>query len=480
MCKKIIIATIVSICLVFTGCSTGQPKEEKQINVKETGRQKKNNTKADNTLKEKENTKNNNLQLLCKESMRFMSEAGYYYITEDSKELKGELWGRHIMYMDFATKQEVYLCAEPGCKHNDKKCTAVLPEGEFGERCLIFTWNNTLYIVSKSYEMENTVTTDYLWDENGENSGVKGVDISTEVPSVLYSMGLDGTNRTKEYVFEQGVKLDDVVLCDENNIYFATKKINTYSNKENTFYTASNQELVKYQTKDSKLEKVCSLEFEDDIRWYIEGCHDSNVILRGRKYNKNLSREEEIKLDKEESWKYLNDSKIVYAGLDLAQGSIKEIYSLKNDPNSDNSTIILDDYLYVSKEKTGEIEKVNIETGNIQKLAKLKQGYISGTLSDKLYCTSWNGKEDHTIYFVDVNSGKTEHCTLVNHCNGWDLEIIGETGNQVLAIYDYDAEKGEEEGGYDIKRKQYGLIDKKDLYQSKDRFEKIKMKGAGE
>lgn len=231
MCKKIIIAAIVSFCLVFTGCSSEQPKqEEKQINVKDTGRQEKNNTKVDNTLKEKENTSTNNkLQLLCEESMRFMSEAGYYYITEESNELKGDLWGRHIMYMDFATKQEVYLCSEPGCKHNDKKCTAVLPEGEFEEECLIFIWNNTLYIVSKGYDNENAVKTNYLWNENGENLGI------TEEPSVLYSMGLDGTNRTKEYVFEQGAKLDDVVLCDENNIYFATKKIDTYS-KEGKYF----------------------------------------------------------------------------------------------------------------------------------------------------------------------------------------------------------------------------------------------------
>lgn len=201
------------------------------------------------------------------------------------------------------------------------------------------------------------------------------------------------------------------------------------------------------------------------------------MILCGTKYNNKLTEEEEMKLNKEESWKYMNDSKIVYASLNLAQGSIKEIYSLKNDPNSYNSIVILDDYLYVSQEKTREIEKVNIETGNIQKLAKLKQNHIFGTLSDKLCCCSWD-IEDDTIYFVDVNSGKIEHCTLVNHCNGWKLELIGETGNQVLAIYDYDAEKEEE--SYDIKQKQYGLIDKTDLYQSKDCFEKIEMKGTGE
>ncbi|MDE7424924.1 MAG: hypothetical protein K2N51_14755 [Lachnospiraceae bacterium] len=486
MCKKIVIAAIVSICLVFTGCSAGQPKEEeKQINVKETGRQEKNNTKADNTLKEKENTKNNNLQLLCKESMRFMSEAGYYYITADSKELKGDLWGRHIMYMDFATKQEVYLCAEPGCKHNDKKCTAVLPEAEFGGEPLIFVCNDTLYVVSRNSNQKGSSTV-VFWEDESNNSlignGIKVDDGTSEMPVVLYSMGLDGTNRTKEYTFEQDINLDSVVLYDGKDLYFVANKTNISSDKNTTYHTTSDCELVKYQTKDSKLANVCSLEFGDNVRWNIVGCYNNNVILQGRKYNGNLTFEEQMKLENEEGWEYENDSKDMYVKLDLTQESIKEVYSIENDPNSSNGVQILGDYLYVSQEKTGTIEKVDMETGKIQNFATLKQSAIFGSLSNKLCCGSWE-QGDETIYFADVNSGKIDHCTLVNHYNGEALKIIGETGNQVLVIYDWDAEEVKDLKGQDaweVKRYQYGLINKTDLYQSKDCFEKIEMKGTGE
>ena len=39
---------------------------------------------------------------------------GYYYLTEDSTELADGTWGTHLMYMDFTTKQEVYLCSNAG------------------------------------------------------------------------------------------------------------------------------------------------------------------------------------------------------------------------------------------------------------------------------------------------------------------------------------------------------------------------------
>lgn len=484
MCKKILIAAIASFCLVFTGCSQQTKQEENQLSVKDTGMKEEIDTKADNTSKEKAGVKNE-LQILCRERMHFMSEAGYYYITEKETELKDGTYGRHIMYMDFAAKQEVYLCAEPGCKHNKKNCTAVLASEEFGEESFIFVCNDTLYVISQDDDKEGSVLSSpiIIGDEGGD---FEFFPEETEIPVVLYSMGLDGTNRRKEYTFEQGIMLDEI-LYDGKDIYFTIKKVissnKSSTQKKTTYYTVSDYELVKYQKEDSKLAKVCSLEFGDNVRWYIKGCHNNNIILRGRKYNGNLTSEERIDLKKEEAWKYENDSKDMYVKLDLKQGTIKEIYSVENDPNSCNCVEMLGDYLYVSQEKTGIIEKIDMKTGKVQKLTNLKQNRIYRTLFDKLCCSSWDLQKDHTIYFVDVNSGKVEHCTLVNHRTRGELEIIGEVGNKLLAIYDWDAEKDEtvkDEDAYEVKRKQYGLIHKTNLYQSKDRFEKIEMKGAGE
>ena len=93
------------------------------------------------------------------QDMHCLSDTGYYYITEDLSELMKDFYGRQMMYMYFATKQEVYLCNEPGCKHNDKNCSAVLTEDEIGsiDSALLFVWKDKLYMISKEYDSEGTV-----------------------------------------------------------------------------------------------------------------------------------------------------------------------------------------------------------------------------------------------------------------------------------------------------------------------------------
>lgn len=59
------------------------------------------------------------------------TDAGYYYLTEDVEELENGEYGAHLMYMDFATKQEIYLCSNTGCKHNTPDCPAVFVMDEF-------------------------------------------------------------------------------------------------------------------------------------------------------------------------------------------------------------------------------------------------------------------------------------------------------------------------------------------------------------
>ncbi|MGN0293746.1 MAG: hypothetical protein ACI4D3_07070, partial [Lachnospiraceae bacterium] len=67
------------------------------------------------------------------------TEDGYYYITEDTQELSDGSYGAHIMYMDFASGQEVYLCSNAGCRHDSPDCPSVLPEEDFpAGTCLIF------------------------------------------------------------------------------------------------------------------------------------------------------------------------------------------------------------------------------------------------------------------------------------------------------------------------------------------------------
>lgn len=475
--KKRIITTILILCLAVTGCGTGAEQQHKEqgtagaVKQTDTGASQSGSGSSPGGIETSETKGADGLRLLCDRQMNFVTQEGYYYITENQSELSKDLWGRHIMYMDFATKKEVYLCNEPGCKHKDKNCTSVLSGDEVTGDILVFVMEGRLYLICKGNDTEDSMEMAMTGDGEEDAQDKKP-------PTVIWSMGLDGSDRKKEYTFDQDITVDNIVLCDRENIYLAAKSIRNSSEKNKVWHTSSQRELVRFRPEDSRLETVCSLQPDEKIRWYVVGASGGKVIMRGTKYNGDLSFKEQMELERKESWNYQNDSSEVYAIMDLADGSMRTVYSIKNDPDSENCSVILGDFLYVSLEKQGVIRKVDLKTGKAEKLVKLKHNFIAGTISDTLCCRAWDQTKPQ-YYFVNVRTGKVSHSTLVNKCNGWDLDIRGEAGDQVLVIYDYEAEE-EEKGEWEISRYQYGLIRKKDLFNSVDKFQKIDMKEAGE
>lgn len=467
MQKNKVIMVLILLGLLFTGCGTQNPQKE---SGQEQGTETENQAGGQMTSKPAAQEESGELRMLCTEQWHCMSQGGYYYIEELSKELKKGFWGQHIMYMDFATKQEVYLCAEPGCKHIDEKCSAVLAD-DLGQESLIFAMNDKLYIVEKEFDNENSMEGQFI-GEDGELAEEE------KIPVTLYSMGLDGSDRKKEYTFDRDIMVEARVLGDGENIYFVTKKLVTSSKEMQKYTTATERSLVKFGVKDSSMETLCPLSSEEKIRWGILGVSGENIILEGTKYNGNLTLEEEMALENEKLWEYANDSKDIIMALNIKDGKTSEVYSVDNDPDSLHCTAMWEDSLYISWEKEKKVEKVDIKTGKVKKLADGISVYIGGTLPGILCCDSWSDSKDYTSYFVDMNSGEVHHSQLVNKCNGWEIEIIGEWEGKVLAIYDYDATE-DEDGAWDIKRKQFGLIDKEDLLKGTDAFEKIEMKGTG-
>lgn len=484
MRNKKLISTFLAITVMFTGCSEKHNKAEtsntgagnnilSQSSPQYNGTDITSSEAAVNQTAASE-TKNPKLKVICDKARSCMTDKGYYYITEDLHEIKGKNYAYKLMYMDFKTKQEIYLCNEPGCRHNDKNCTAILPSDEFEADCLILQSNGKLYIVNRDYDTENEVSADIIWSEDGTARHEP-----PKVPIVtIYSMNPDGTKRTKEYSFEPDISLEETVLSDGESLYFVTKKIKAETEKGKTYFTTTKRQIEKYLPDSNTTKKVCSLDFNDNIQWKVIGCSGEKIIIHGTKYNKNLSLKESMELSPEDSWEHRSDSKEIYASITFSDNSLKELYSIKNDTDDYNDAVVHGDFLYATQKSTKKVWSINLTTGKKTTLTTLKQNHIVNCLSDKLCCMSWNTLKDYNLYFVDLNSGKVNRCTLVNKCNGWNIDIIGDIGDDVLTIYDYEAttEDGEE---YDITKYQYGLINKKDLYNSNDSFKKIAMKENG-
>ena len=394
------------------------------------------------------------------------TQEGYYYITEDTVELRDGTYGSRLMYMDFATQQEVYLCSDAGCSHDDESCSAVLCDDEFvWGSSRVFIWNGSLYILSKESDDDGVESIDYL---SGEPQEAKSM------PAALYQMDLDGTNRKKVFTFEDGITLEDCILADSDSLYFVSKKLETNVEKSVSVTNSTDRKIIRLTPSESSFETVQSLNFDDGVKWQVMGRYDHSLILQGVIYPDGF--EASPNLD-DDAWRegYLN-SRSVYAVLDLVSGELTQVYQIEN--RDIHSSANRDGILYISSEEGGRIEKIDLRTGEQSTLAEILQGNIVGTFSDTLICRTWNMADDYTMYFVDTADGTVSHCGLTNKYNGWALDIMGETQNDAVVIYDYDADPNLD-GSYEIYQYKFALITKEDLLAGKDNFRPIQMTGKG-
>lgn len=398
------------------------------------------------------------------------TDDGYYYLTEDVEELENGEYGAHLMYMDFATKQEIYLCSNTGCKHNTPDCPAVFVMDEFPIFTSgIFAYGDKLYVLSKEMDNEGAVTQD-LYYLDGQMAEAEASQ------AALYEMDADGTNRHKVYSFGAGLTVEDTVLGNSEGLYFVTKKLSETTAENSQSVTSSSDKTLLFWDADTKsAQEICKLDFDDGITRKIIGCLDNALVLSGVDYGKELTTDDYTMSDDDWNDMYKNSTEVI-STLDLNTQKLSEKYRIDNQKL--HSMTVMDNTLYVSYEATGEIKAVNLENGEEKLLCSLTQNYILNKWEDILCCQTWDTSDDHTFYFVNTKTGEVQNSPLVNKALGWNLEFKAQTGSKILVIYDYEyTPLGDD--SYDITQYRYALIEKSDLYAGNENYEPIKMIGKG-
>lgn len=452
---------IFSLCVSLCACNTGDNdiKEKKVLQSSKSQKAKKQENEALKILNDSDS------------SASCHTDDGYYYLTEEAVELKDGKYGTHLMYMDFAARQEIFLCSNTGCRHNTADCSAVFLTDEFPMMSSsVFTYREKLYVLSKEIDDEGAV---------GQNlsSGFEKEIIETEsLPAALYEMNPDGTNRHKVLTFDAGLTVEDIVLGNDEGLYFLTKKLSNIMGKANSsLTTSSDKKLVFWDMNKKSVEEICSLSFDDGIMWKIIGCFNNTLVLNGIDYGKKLTFDDYTKSDKDWDTMY-KKSKDVIAVLNLETKDLDEKYRMDN--SIEHSVADMGNMLYVSYANASAIKSINLDNNKEKQLCSLSQNSIMDTFDNVLCCRAWDMASDYTYYFVNTETGKIKNSPLVNKSLGWSLEFKAEIGSRVLAVYDYEADSLGD-GAYDITQYKYALIKKSDLYAGKAAYHPIKMIGKG-
>ncbi len=417
-------------------------------------------------VKTEPETANDSLSLLCmlqSAESACATDSGCYYLSDDVERLSDGRYAVHLMYVDAATQQEIYLCSNAACTHDTVDCTSVLLTEDFPiYSTLLFVWNDNLYIISKAQDYDgSSAAIDYL--AGGSNSAIESA------PTIIYRANPDGTERNQVYAFDSTVTVEDFVVGDADGLYFITKKLTTQQSNGNGYQTSSERKLI-YLDLSAKTETpVCSMDFGDNITWDVIGCSNRMLVLCGVDFGRYVSPEEMH----DDDTKIYDDSYDVFATLNVDDGSLHEIYRVYA-PKS-RSYAVDSDKLYFSVDGSGSIVNVDLHTGEEAVLCTIAENLISGMIGDKLYCYD---SSDCTYFFVDVNTGEISHSGLVNKTTGWGLHFIAEIGGQVLVNYDSDGSFSSD-GSFHSVREHYGLIAKEDLYAGIDNFIPVIRTGGG-
>lgn len=397
-----------------------------------------------------------------------VNENGRYYLFASETPLKDGSNAYRLMYMDFETRQEIYLCSNAGCNHDTKDCAAVFPMDEIAYDYRLFLYDNSLYLLSAEYDDSGAVITEFMTESSG-----------TEAPescAVLYRMNLDGTGREKVYEFEAGLTVEShMILGNDDGIYLVTKKLSTEQlNHTTTRRTSAERKLVRLSPSDWKEETIYEFDsLENDFQWNILGCFNNTLVLNRIAFDHELSTGEI--LDDDAYIDAYNHSKTEFAILNLTDFTIKTVYSLPNDPLI--SYVQQDHTLYASIDGEDCVRQIDLITGETSILSELKDNYIQSCFSDVLLCTGW---DSHSVmHFINRTDGSINDSSLSNLSLGWPLEFHGERKDDFLVVYDYEAiPQGDE--SYEITQYKFALIEKQDLYTGNANYRPITMIGKGE
>lgn len=182
---------------------------------------------------------------------------GYFYIKDD----------QNIMYFDYGTQKEVYLCNKPNCKHEDNTCSSYLEIGESNE---LFYYDQHLYLINA--QASGSIV--HFTGDGQISEDQKGH------PSTIYRMNLDGTNKEKLFEAPSGTEISMPYVIKGNILYGFLKNYKTEQKGNNSFTSiVTDSKLVAINLDTGKYEEMM-----DGVNKGLVAAYDNYLVIQEIEY----------------------------------------------------------------------------------------------------------------------------------------------------------------------------------------------------
>lgn len=143
------------------------------------------------------------LKHVCEQLARFGAQDGFYFFKSYHPANQMEEGYDNLMYIDYATGKQVYLCNKSNCSHDDAGCTSYIPiNGAQG----LFTYKDKLYRLSGAGSSDGMSDVPGLFVSDLDGSNQK----------MLYQLD-SGMGWLRDFVIGDGVLYADVMVMESNN-----------------------------------------------------------------------------------------------------------------------------------------------------------------------------------------------------------------------------------------------------------------------
>ncbi len=396
------------------------------------------------------------------------TEEGFYFLESYRRKNYS-----HLMYIDYASGQEVFLCSDSSCKHDKESCSAVFSHDEFYEvysGSQLFTYGGKLFYLSTAVDKDQSLSA-VDFEEDSETDAYESLSASKK--AALYRMDLDGSQREKILELGQGELFEDNVAGDGDSLWLITKTPDVYRDEKTGTYCSysKNRQLIKFNLTDKKITQTIPLEEYNNIFPYFIGAAGDKLIFQGVEYPDGKKKSEWLEAlapyaDWEEEKKHIPEKAEFYERcnavcftMDINTGEIKEIFR-----GQGRSADLRQrgDFLYIGEGK-GVLKKTNISTGESEDI-NIPDGYRwdGFLLGDKIALRSEDDANLEYYCFLDEKTGKIKKSDVVNDLV---LKLYAETEDLALVSYMGGASKYFSE--------KLALIDLEDVYNGNKDFKPI-------
>ncbi len=296
------------------------------------------------------------------------TDDGAYILRKPSKNNDKKLYGAYLTYVDYASKQEVFVCSDSACKHDNEHCSAFFNESEFfcdNFGCRIFVFGDKLYLLSAPVDRDDDTY-------EGMRDPEYGTDDILKRSSAIYRMNNDGSEREKIYQADDKETIENFAVGEgDKYLWFITKTpIAEKDEKTGAFYLHSkNRALIKFDISEKNIVERIPLDDIENIVPLFEGISDGKFIFSGTAYADGGTKmdgyeKHEIGVPGDpftsSEWERIENSETVYFALDRSNREINETFRVKYSEESYQR--IQGDFLYrVFNDDSGY--KVNLGTG---------------------------------------------------------------------------------------------------------------------